>query len=156
MSHLTTRRTLPADLPLLSAIWHEKTLLLSELDPRFRVEGSPRDQWERAAVAWLEDSRCILVTAEHETVPVGYLVGCVQSAPPGVQPQVLGLISDLALDLHGYYPGAARLLVESARTWFETQGVSQLVANVPKRSAIEQAFWRAQGASQWMEWLWIT
>ncbi len=40
-------------------------------------------------------------------------------------PAQIGLITEIALDAHGYHGGVGRALVEALRTWFKTQGVEQ-------------------------------
>lgn len=155
MNDLSTRAANRSDLPSLSALWHEKAVLLAQQDRRFQLEGGARAAWEQAAGEWLENPACLLLILASGVRVVGYVIGWVQAAPPGITIRELGMITDLAVDVHEYHAGGARILVDAARRGFEARGVQQIVVSVPRRSVIEQAFWRAYGAAQWMEWLWI-
>jgi hypothetical protein len=143
------------DLAPMSALWYEKAVMLSQQDRRWRLGEQGRADWERQAAGWLRDEKCGVRVAQDGDAIVGYAIGWIQSAPPGMAFESFGMVSDLAIDAHTYHGGTARSLVLALRVWFASRGVWQMVASVPKRDAIGQAFWRAYGAAEWMEWLWI-
>ncbi len=155
MNQLSTRFAKLDDLPVLSGIWYDKAVLLAQQDTRFQLAPDARAVWESALAVWLEDPKYAVIVVEDDRALSGYVVGHVQWMLPGIQPAQLGAILDLAVELHDYHPRAARALVEALRHWFSGQGVDQVIVQVHRQSAIEQAFWRSMGASRWMEWMWI-
>ncbi|MDX2136506.1 MAG: hypothetical protein SF123_00300 [Chloroflexota bacterium] len=155
MNQPTIRPVQQDDLPQLSALWYEKAALLAAQDTRLRLHPDARGEWQQVASTWVTASERVFLAAFQDGTAIGYLVGAVQPAPPGYLPALLGSIEDLTLDVHRFEGGSARALVAAARSAFHAQGVEQIVVRVPRRSAIEQAFWRAYGAAQWMESLWI-
>jgi GNAT superfamily N-acetyltransferase len=143
------------DLPTLAHLWHEKMLIQQQTDRRLTLMGDAQTKWVEAAAAWLADESSCLFVADMEGVTAGYILGQVRAAPPGLLPERLGFIVDMALNTHYYAGGMGRRLVRAAREWFEERGVMQVVAAAPYRSPVEQAFWRSQHASEWVDWLWL-
>jgi GNAT superfamily N-acetyltransferase len=155
MSPIRIRAATNFDLPALAELWHEKLVILSQSDRRFALMPDDRQQWIAAARGWLDDARCGAFVAAVDDEPVGFIVGWVQPMPPGMTPTQVGMITHLALDAHRYHGGAGRLLLDHARAWFAEQGINQLITWAPHRLPVEQAFWRALGAAEWMDILWI-
>jgi GNAT superfamily N-acetyltransferase len=145
----TIRAALRTDLPALAALWHEKLVL--QADPR--LTASP-ERWMAATSASLDDPRCALFTAVDDDRAIGYIVGWVQPFP-GVSGDALGMITEIAIDTHGYHAGVGRALLDALRAWFHAQGVEALVVWTSHRLAMEQAFWRSVGAIDWMDMWWI-
>lgn len=152
---IAVRPALNDDIPALTELWYEKWALLSQSDPRIQLALDARARWSSAVSTWLTDpDRCVLVVEDAH--PVGYAVGMVDALlPPGLIPERVGVILDIALDAHGSHAGAARALVDGLRTWFAARDVDQLVVRTPRRQPVEQAFWRALGAADWMDVLWL-
>lgn len=155
MSPIHIRAATFLDLPALAELWHEKLVILSQADRRFALVPDDRLRWIDAAREWLDDPRCGCFAALEGDTPIGFIVGWMQAMPPGMMPAQVGMITHLALDAHRYHGGAGRLLLDHARAWFTKQGVSQLITWAPHRLPVEQAFWRALGAAEWMDILWI-
>lgn len=155
---LSTRIAVQDDLNALTALRYEKLALLSQTDPRVRVPPDYRVLWQQELGELLRDSHAhIVVAIEGESI-VGYTVGWVKDGQ--------GQIQFLAIDLHGYHQGVARALVSALGNWFREHGVGERVQVIaPRRSPVEQAFWRSLGAtratddppgvSEW-ETLWLT
>lgn len=155
MTEPILRLAVERDLTDMSALWYEHAALLAQQDPRWVLLPDARSAWMSAARSWLEDADvCMLVVEEAKDLN-GYIVGALQSAPPGFSPPILGVVRSLAVDAHRHSTGTARLLVSGAGDWFRQHGITQIVVDVPRRAAIEQAFWRAQNGVPWMERLWI-
>jgi hypothetical protein len=155
MTALSTRPALLADLPLLSQLWYEKAVLVQQQERRFQLDADARTQWEHVAADWLCDDDSLLLVVAADDGVCGYLLACIRPGLPGMQPQQLGFITEIALDAHRYHGGAARELVEAAFCWFDSRAVRQVAAFVMRSSVIDQAFWRAYGGGKWMECLWI-
>lgn len=117
-------------------------MLLRQSDGRFTPPSATVD----IAEGWLKNPNCtVFVGVETETVS-GYITCWRQHSPYGDLPAGVGIIEELALDAHHYYPGLGRGLVAAARAWFEQHNLTYLAACVPRYHAVEQAFWRALGA----------
>jgi ribosomal protein S18 acetylase RimI-like enzyme len=149
---LTIRTATETDLSALAHLWHEKILL--QAHARTTLAVNARDQWAIAAKSWLNDSRCGFFTAEREGEVIGYVVGWLEPLP-GLAPEQVGLITDIAIDAHGYHGGAGRELVSALRGWFAAHGAQQTAVQTPHYDAVAQAFWRSLGAAEWMDILWI-
>jgi hypothetical protein len=139
---------------VLCALWYEHRTLLAA-DPRFALAPDARQAWSAAAVAWLDrpDIRFGAAVGDDET-PVAYCLTRIETCP-GMAVGALGVIFDAAVDGHNYHAGAMRDLVHDARAWLAAQGIMQLTALVPRSGTADQAFWRALGASDWTQWLWM-
>src|SRR5262245_14636325 len=98
----TVRAAVPADIPALAALWYEKMVILSQTDRRFTLVADAQSRWSEAALTWLADSGCAVFAAESQARVVGYIVGRIETAPPGLMPEQVGVITELALDAHSY------------------------------------------------------
>lgn len=140
------------DLPALASLWYEKSVL--QADRRLLIAPDALETWTRAATAWLDDPRCGIFVAEGDGGVIGYIVGWAQPLP-GMTPGSIGLITELALDAHGYHGGVGRALVDALKAWFAGQGIEQLAVWTPRFDAVGQAFWRSLGATEWVDVLWM-
>ena len=107
-----------------------------------------------AAQAWLGDARCGFFAAERDGEAIGYIVGWLQTMP-GLVPEQIGLITEIAIDAHGYHGGAGRALVSALRAWFAGQGITKTAIWTAHYDAVSQAFWRSLGATEWVDVLWM-
>jgi ribosomal protein S18 acetylase RimI-like enzyme len=155
MSSVNIRAATPADLPELMHLWYEKMVIQQQFDSRFTMMADGEARWCLAAETWLSNSACAIYVAEGQSGLVGYIIGWIQPAPLGMFPEQIGHISEIAVDAHSHQGGLGRLLVMALREWFTKHGVECIIASVSHRNAVEQAFWRAQGAGEWMDLLWI-
>ena len=142
------------DLPRMAGLWQEKRVLLQQSDPRFAMTPGERAKWGEAAADWLDDSRCALFVAEYDGRLVGYVVGWLQIGAPMLF-QEMGVVAELAIDAHTYHGGLGRKLLQTLLDWFQARGVSHVVAYAPHLHAVEQAFWRALGATPWIDVMWM-
>lgn len=154
MPDITIRPATEADLPELARLWYEKAALPGA-DRRLTLLPDGRVRWTEAMRRRLADPSALELVAERDAVARGYLVAGLQPGPPGFAPELLCVITDMALDLHHYQGGLGRALVETARAWGKSHGAAGLVAQVPHRSAVEQAFWRSLGATVWADLMWL-
>jgi hypothetical protein len=155
MLNVTVRPAKPNDIPELAQLWLEKMVLVAQSDSRFKLLPDAIVQWSSSAGSWLEDEHCMIYAAEQENHLTGFVMGWIQDAPPGVVPTRIGLITELAVDMHQYQQGLARALITPLREWFNQQGVGAVAAIVPHRHPVQQAFWRSLGASEWVDFMWI-
>lgn len=143
------------DIPTLANLWVEKMVLIAQADPRVKLAGDALTQWSSAALDWLSDERCIVYIAEQQDSVLGFAIGWIQTAPPGTIPEHIGVITELTLDMHQYQQGLAKALVNELREWFKKREITNIVALVPHRHPMQQAFWRSLGATEWIDLMWI-
>lgn len=137
------------DLPVLADLWQERRIILSQIDPRFRLLSDEPEIWLMAMREKLASSAHRIFVVENEAALVGYICG-------SIQPNELGLIEEIALDAHRYHGGLGRQLVSALQEWFKQRDIKQIIVGVPRRMAVEQAFWRSLGAKEWMDNPWTT
>lgn len=157
MDNVTIRAAGPHDLPGLAALWHERMTLLLQFDRRFALAPDAREQWAEAAARWLASPDCLIVAAERrgDAALVGFAIGWIERAPVGLLPARIGCISDMHIAVHSHQNGLGRRLLDSLRTWFKQQGVESLTVRAARRLPVEQAFWRALGATEWVDVMWM-
>ena len=144
------RAAVPTDIPDLIELWHERALL-----QRLRLDPDAHQVWSAEVRYWLDDSETAIYVAISDSQLIGYIIGQVQTSSHGLVPDRIGVVSELALDLHQYQVGVGTLLVDVIRQWFRSCKIERIYVSVSQRSPVEQAFWRALGAVKWMENLWI-
>lgn len=152
---MTTIRTANrADLPALSNLWYEHAMLLSG-EARFALAEDARIAWAAFHEARLAQPGCVLLVAQQD----GRLVACgaarLEAAPPGLRLRQIGVIEEMAADIHQPAPGAMGALADALAQWLREQGAEALTVRLPRLAAADQAFWRARGAGEWMQWLWL-
>lgn len=155
MLDLIIRPATEDDLPELARLWHEKTTLQQQFDRRLALAADSRAAWQARMAGWLREGGCGVFVAVNEGGLLGYIIGWEQDTAPGLAPEKLGAVTDIALDAHRYQGGAGRALVAALRAWFAARGVEQMVAYAHHASAVEQAFWRSLGATEWIDTLWL-
>ncbi|MFN8529955.1 MAG: GNAT family N-acetyltransferase [Anaerolineae bacterium] len=155
MQPISVRPTLLEDLPLLAAIWHEKMTILASTDRRFMPSAQMSEQWQQDAQQWLHDSSCCLLTACTSERAIGFALGTIMPKLAGFSAEQSGIVTQMAIDAHGYYGGAGRLLIDALRDWFGEKQVGRILVLSSHRYPAEQAFWRALGAVDWMDMLWL-
>lgn len=143
----------PTDPTHLVELWQERAVLLRQADSRIARHTPPREQWlARLSDLLAEPAAAVFVVEDGNQPPFGYIIAKIEQHQPG-SPR-LGVIREMALDAHSYHGGAGRALVAQARDWFGPHAVDRVVALVPRYHAVEQAFWRGLGASEWKDETW--
>lgn len=155
MQAVRVRAATLSDLPDLSRLWHEKMVIHQQLDRRLKLTLDAESRWVAAASGWLTKKNCAILIAVSDLDVLGYIIGWVQPAPPGLLPEMMGFVTDLTVDAHRPRGGVGGLLFSELKKWFLEHQIEQIIAQVPSRAAVEQAFWRAQGASNWMDGMWL-
>ena len=155
MQSVTIRPAEPADIPEMARLWYDKTVLQQQFDRRFALLSDGQVRWMDCAARWLADPDCVIYVAQSASEIVGYIIAWIQDGPPGLSPESIGVVTDLTIDAHGQQGGAGRLLLQPVRDWLAAHCISYMVAQVPRRQAVEQAFWRALGATEWLDSLWM-
>ncbi|MDX1995693.1 MAG: GNAT family N-acetyltransferase [bacterium] len=138
------------DLPLMADLWQERRVILSQIDPRFVLSANEREAWLSEAQNALTSPSARLYVAYEGSACIGYIRGTKQ--------EQAGIVEEMALDAHRYHGGLGRELVRHISAWMKEQGAENLTVSVPRRMAVEQAFWRSLGAQEnaqeWTENAW--
>lgn len=155
MQLLTVRPANITDLPDLTRLWHEKTILQQQFDRHFTLMPDAMVAWATVVAEWLSDSDCCVRIASQDDVALGYAIGWIRPVPPGISPSHIGCIEDMAVDAHARQGGVGKSLLIALQEWFRERDIQNVIASVPRLSAVEQAFWRAQGAVEWVDLMWM-
>ena len=156
MQSITVRPATIHDVPAMAALWHERMTLRQLTDRRLRVLPDGQEKWQSAAEGWLADAKCRVLVAQREAVLIGYIIGQIAPNSPGISPEYLGVVKEVAVGAHSAANGLGHLLLQPLREWFKSQNVQHIVVYVPHRQPVEQAFWRSVRASEWIDLVWIT
>jgi hypothetical protein len=157
-THFVVRVATPADADKMLAVWQETADMLAKVDSRYRLAPDAAVRWQESLHTMLNRQDIAVFVAEstvREGHILGYIVGSVVPNMPTFAVQRIGLVSDLAVDSHGKVGGIGRSLFDAQATWFREQGIQHVLALVPHRHAIAQAFWRALGATTLLDQMWL-
>jgi len=152
------RRATAVDADGILFVWQETADMLARGDSRYRLAPNAAAIWRENLLQELTQGDRAIFVAESlvkEGHILGYIVGRLIEGEPTLQTERRGLVSDLAVDSHGKAGGIGRGLFDALKSWFRECGVSQVEARVPSRHPIAQAFWRALGASELYEHMWL-
>ncbi len=155
MQSINVRLATLSDLSTLADIWYENKVLNQQSDAGLVLVSGAKECWSEEAHQWVDNPRCRLWVAIRDTVMLGYIVAWQQDMPPGFSPPTVGCITEMALDLHTPSAGAGQALLSAARDWLIDQGIRNMIAHVPHRQPVQQAFWRGQGARDWVDLMWL-
>lgn len=144
------------DLPDLSRLWYEKTVLQQQTDRRWKLASDARASWSAQVADWFTGVDYRVLVGIRGNQIAGFIIGRLQAAPPGFLPKTIGAVIDMTVDIHGQPEGVGQVLFHALSNWFQQQDVHLIVTCVPHRQAVDQAFWRALGATEWVDVMWLT
>lgn len=160
----TVRPAQRDDIDAISRLSRERYAILAQADSRFMVALEAQDTLRADMQARLETGGVLVAMLAGQCA--GYIAGKVTCG--------IGQVDHIALDAHRYYGGVGRALLVALRAWLGEQGGEGMLVKVPRYSPVEQAFWRALGATAcdlktllrphcdretWQigpEWLWLS
>lgn len=153
MSEITTRKATPADLAALFALWQEQGIIEVQLDPRLANLRPESNRWHsqmRKRLRLNQDESPAeadewVVIAERDDQIIGFIRGMIDETPGG--DNNVGLVSELVVDPHNGHGGTGSALLDALKAWFAEHDVQTLIVRVPRHVAVQQAFWRAKGAT---------
>lgn len=123
------RPAVESDVPALEHLYQERVALLFQSDRRIAA----------VPVIWVGRGSGDVWIGEVDRQIGGYV---------SIQKQDNSwLIDHMAIDMHTYYPGLARALVSQVCAQGPKMGFDRIGIWVPERNPVEQAFWRALGAT---------
>jgi GNAT superfamily N-acetyltransferase len=157
-TNFVVRGASPADAEKMLVVWQETADMLAKVDSRYRLAANAAVHWQELLRELLNRQDTAIFVAEstvREGHILGYIVGSVVPNLPTLAVERIGLVGDLAVDSHGKVGGIGRSLFEALTGWLREQGVQHVVALVPHRHPIAQAFWRALGATPLTDQMWL-
>jgi len=154
-SRMNIRLAQESDLAAAAALWYERIALLRQTDAYFTPLPNAMQVWKQQAAAWLADSRAAFFVAESDAALVGFVIVAMSDGLPGLQPQQLGRVMDMGLDLHQSHPGLGGNLLARAKSWLKGQGIQVMAVDLSARYPVEEAFWRSQGAKLRFHTYWM-
>ncbi len=135
-----------ADLDAAAELWCERMAMLRESASWIEFAPDAIDRWRLGAANWIEDEDIAFQIADLDGQIVGLAVVAAREGRPGLFPERIGVLLELAVDLHHPHSGLSGRLIEAAKAWLRSKGVSVLDVCAPANYPVEDAFWRAQGA----------
>ncbi len=141
------RRARLADLEAAASLWYERMAMLRESASWVEFAPDTMDRWRVRAKDWIDNADCAFFVAEADGRIVGMAVVTVSEGNPGLNPERSGVLMQLAVDLHQPHSGLSGRLIVAAKSWLLSKGVSVLDVWAPASYPVEDAFWRAQGAT---------
>jgi hypothetical protein len=136
----------PQDLPALIALWRERMVIISQSVPHLRRHIPAESAHVAQLEAWLTLPTAHIVCATQNNTVIGYIVGDRRDD--------IWVIQEMALDAHAYHRGLGKGLFVALQTWFTNTAPLPIVIRAPRYYAVEQAFWRALGATDWTKTTW--
>ena len=144
-----------ADLTAASQLWHERVCLLQQTDGLIQLRADAMIAWQREAGKWLAVDDCAVFVAEAQGELTGYIAVIVCAGEAGLNPERVGRLLSMAIDLHQPRAGLSSLLLEHASAWLRENGADALQVDAPLAYPVEAAFWRGQGAKAVSQRLWL-
>ena len=149
------RPAVASDLPAATQLWFDRITLLQQTDLRIALLPDARRDWRETALNWIADKRILFLVAENKEELVGFAAVKIGPGQPGLHPKQLGILLEMAVDMHETHRGLSDQLLSRAKRWLASAGVTQLEVDVPARYPVEAAYWRARGATACSERLWL-
>lgn len=128
MEVLTIRLATAQDTPRLQDLTHEQQDIVGQLDPRLMYLAPPT----------FADAEQVWVAVQGERI-VGYVA--LNFDENAVQ------VQHMVVDAHDGGGGVGSVLLDAAKDAGRERGLHALTVTVPRGIAVQQAFWRAKGAS---------
>jgi ribosomal protein S18 acetylase RimI-like enzyme len=150
------RAAQPADLGELARLRQERMAFYLKHDPRWAAETAQLAAWEAAAQTWMAGEHSRLLVADREGQLIGYLLAWVWNLPPMAAPQAVGLITELTVDSHCKQGGVGTALLNEAKAWLKSKGLSSMEVRSPRQHPIERAFWLAAGAQPYVDHFYLS
>ena len=133
------------DLEMAAQLWYERIALLRESGANIALAPDAIDAWRQRARNWIGDGEYAFFIAEMNGTVIGLIVVTVIAGQPGLLPDHIGTIMELAVDLHQPHRGLSMALLGQAKAWLKSREVETLEIQAPAHYPVEDAFWRAQG-----------
>jgi len=143
---MNVRAATPQDMDELLRLYEERMDVYLQYESRQPHYVENQAAWQTAILEWIEQDNANVLVVQRDDQLIGYMIAWVWKNPPFTYPATIGMVTELSVDGHCKQGGVGTALLESVSTWFREKGLESFEIRVPRRQAIEQAFWRAVGA----------
>lgn len=154
MRSFEVRPAMHPDLDALRVLWEEVMEERAMMDKRVRISQDAPQLWQSQVQAWIDDPNVKVLVAERNNKLIAFVIGMILERPMFYYQQRYGYIADLAVDGHAHVGGLGTALLNALKPWFIEQGIHVLEAPVMRLHPMAQAFWRAKGASEFIDHFW--
>ena len=93
-------RARTADLEAAAALWYERMAMLRESSSCIEFAPDAIERWRERAVNWIDADDCAFFVAEAHEEIIGLAVVTASEGRPGLYPDRVGILLELAVDLH--------------------------------------------------------
>lgn len=144
---LIVRRAGRRDLDSIHTLWRQLREQQAKEDTRLALssESDAAEREHREII--LADPRTGLFVCEERGAIVGYLHARIESNDAAYAPAKVGVIADLIVERRLRRQGIATRLLDYAREWLASAGLTEYRVSAPVRSEAAQAFFRKVGAT---------
>ncbi len=144
-----------SDLESAAQLWFDRLALLQQTGSFIRPLPNAVDRWRSIAKTWIiSEEHAFILASDQETV-LGFIVVAARDGPAGLEPARLGMVVDMAIDLHQARHGLSGRLLEHAKEWLRSMDIEYLAVDAPARYPLEEEFWRARGAKLHSKAYWL-
>ena len=120
------RLAVPADLHAAARLWQDRMALLQQTDASIKLLPDAAARWRLEAERWITCDSAAFYVAEADGDLAGFAAAQVVPGRPGLQPARLGLILDMAVDLHSTHSGLSEQLLGEVRRWLASRDIHHL------------------------------
>lgn len=142
----TVRRATAADREAIGRLWQEMMDYHSTLDRDvFALAEDALSCWLEWLDTILPDENRIVLVAEADGQPVGYIHGTVGETPPVYAQRKHGSIVEISVTSGWRQRGVGGKLVAALLDWFGARGLTEVRLGRSARNPLATAFWRKMG-----------
>ncbi|PJF44434.1 MAG: hypothetical protein CUN55_04060 [Phototrophicales bacterium] len=155
MASFQVRPAMHPDLEQLEGLWADiMDEIATTMDPRLRITSHAPQLWRQQVHTWLDDPAAHVLIAEKDSRIIGFMIGLILERPLFYYQQKYGYIAELGVDGHAHVGGVGTALLNPMREWFLAQDIKVVEVAVMHLHPMAQAFWRAKGASEFIDHFW--
>ena len=141
---MTIRKAGKIDLAGILTFAREMARMHHELDPYYRPPEDYKNLAEDLA-SELDDPDNLILIAEDDSTPLGYIRVAVEEAPTYAAPKKIGVVYDLFVDAARRGQGIGEKLFEEALAWLKSKNIKHIELSVDARNSGAVATWKKFG-----------
>jgi ribosomal protein S18 acetylase RimI-like enzyme len=140
------RRATPADRAAIGRLWQEMMDYHCTLDPEvFALAEDALSCWLEWFDTILQDENRIVLVAEVDGQPIGYVHGTVGETPPVYAQRKHGAIVEISVTASWRRRGVGGQLVGALFDWFRQRGLAEVRLGRSPHNPLATDFWRKLG-----------
>ncbi len=139
---VVVRGALHSDVEAVAGLWRQLFSLHAELDPVFTPAEDGHVHYRRWVRYHLDRPDSIVVVSEVAEEVVGYVLAIIQTLPPVLRYQRIGLISDAAVDERHRNLTIGRQLVAEVERRLQDRGVQRIELKSASANSQANHFWQ--------------